>query len=178
MLWWRWSCGGRGQAVSAATLPGALTGYGPGEERKTRTPPCGRHSRSTRNPTSPRSVSTSCCSSPRCSATSSWTPTPSCGKRSGRGYRPGEPVRRRPGRAAAEMRSVRVFLARQMLEESAEFFLRLDVVADGQILKSRQGGRVRGRARGRRHLLGLKAARERRHAFRRARRGAVARDAA
>ncbi|MFE0887173.1 hypothetical protein ACFW46_35870, partial [Streptomyces rochei] len=31
---------------------------------------------------------------------------------------------------------MRVFLARQMLEESAEFFLRLDVVADGQILKS------------------------------------------
>ncbi|MGW2100354.1 hypothetical protein ACWCPX_22150 [Streptomyces olivaceoviridis] len=36
------------------------------------------------------------------------------------------------------MRAVRVFLARQMLPESAEFFLRLDVVRDGKVLESFQ----------------------------------------
>ncbi|GGZ73308.1 hypothetical protein ACFOOM_00860 [Streptomyces echinoruber] len=36
------------------------------------------------------------------------------------------------------MRAVRVFLARQMLPKSAEFFLRLDVVQDGKALKSFQ----------------------------------------
>ncbi|CAM5476693.1 MULTISPECIES: hypothetical protein [Streptomyces] len=37
------------------------------------------------------------------------------------------------------MRAVRVFLARQMLPDSAEFFLRLDVIKDGQVLESFQG---------------------------------------
>lgn len=43
-----------------------------------------------------------------------------------------------PAALRKTMRSVRVFLARQMLPESAELFLRLDVVQGGQVLDSFQ----------------------------------------
>ncbi|MEV0982385.1 hypothetical protein [Streptomyces sp. NPDC049915] len=43
-----------------------------------------------------------------------------------------------PASLRKTIRAVRVFLARQMLPQSAEFFLRLDVVVDGKVLESFQ----------------------------------------